>query len=127
MCNVNSKESITLQTSQFPIWTETIPSASICCECLKPHDSEMVPQRWLLRHNVVGVTPDRSWVPLGSPTASPVTAVRTSPRLRSNVPQPFSSFQMSLWRRKRPPGINISHLCALTQMSLRGNWLLFLS
>lgn len=88
--------------------------------------TEMVPQRCLSRLKVVGVTPDGSWLPLGSPTASPGSEVRTSPRLRTNVPQPFSSIQKPLWRRNRPPGMEISHVCALTQISLRGSWLLFL-
>lgn len=85
----------------------------------------MVLKHGHLRLKLVGVSQGSS-VPGVHPSASHVTAVRPSPRLRSNVPLPFSAFQKSFWRRKRSPGLNLTHLCASTRMSLRGNCLSFL-
>lgn len=114
-CDVNSTH---LTNSPIPTRTEAAISA-VYCQNLKPHGREMGPKGCFSRINV-GVSPDGGLVPLLSPAAPPGTAVRTSPRLRSNVPLPLSSFQKPLWRRERPPGMNISRFCALTPMSPRG-------
>lgn len=89
----------------------------------------MLPERCLSRLHLVGATLDRSSAPLVGPTASAGPAVRTSARPRCSdpgAPLPSCCLQKPVWRRRRAPGMNFSHLCAVTQVPLRGNWLLFL-